>query len=206
MTSTYIDKFCPPILSIQYIRPPTKLFISLVPRPLPDFISQLWGKIDFSPQLSMRSNVGVAWERGQFFITCSMEEDSFLSLTSLPYCKQQKAGQGPGNKANLALFSLNIPHIHHASLLLTLVSQPHSLPGGKVPHCGDCWGDRQRQDHPGQRRKRQSLALCCESTFTQPSTPVSYLHNGVTRSFHRLIQETNLLRKVLKIFHFQWHL
>ena len=106
-------------------------------------------------------------------------------------CKQKKAGQGPGNKVSLALLSLNIPHIYHASLLLTLVSQPHPLPGGEVPHCGDCWGDRQRQDHPGQRRRRQSLALCCESPFTQPSTPISYLHNGVTRSFHLLIQETN---------------
>ena len=138
-----------------------------------------------------------------------MEEDNFLSLTSLPYCKQQKAGQGPGNKANLTLF--NIPHIHHASLLLThpdsLVSQPHPLPGGEVPHRGDCWGDRQRQDHPGQRRRRQSLALCCESPFTQSSTPVSYLHNGVTRSFHLLIQDTNkqiLLSEVVKIFQFQW--
>ena len=101
-------------------------------------------------------------------------------------CKQQKAGQGPENEVNLALLSLNIPHIYHASLLLTLVSQPHPLLGGEVPHCGDCRGDRQRQDHPGQRRRRQSLALCCESPPPQFLT-YRHIHNIFTRGSHQYI-------------------
>ena len=71
----------------------------------------------------------------------------------------------------------------HTHIIITHpVSQPHSLPGGEVPHCGDRWKDRQWEDYPGlgdavtavhvhSSWDMDKLNVCVMSPF-QPDPPV----------------------------------
>ena len=107
--TSYLEASCPPNILLQSILSWT--FISLVPRPLPDFISQPWKKIGRRPGIKTTSRTGngglgqyVTWTR--FVLTESTIFGPWRSFDPSPSPEfsqrlRDKIWEGPGDESRV---------------------------------------------------------------------------------------------------------